>query len=112
MKKPFIDQWLKQIKTIFPESARIGNDHQESDAIIKIDWKLENDLDRPNKRSRLIKIIISGEAIEDCQNPVEAGKIFHKIIKEKFSSFDPDHDDSIHTGPPEEVWVISTFDLN
>jgi len=62
-----------------------------NDVILRIDWKLGNDPNRPNKRSRLIRVIISEEAIDDCQDFNKAGVRFLEIIKNRFSAFNPDH---------------------
>ena len=90
MANQFIDQWIELIRPIFPSEARIEVD-EGNDIVLRIDWKLGNDPERPNKRSRLIRIVISRESIEDCRDFNTAGLKFKKIIEEKFDGFDPDH---------------------
>lgn len=96
---------------LFPKNARIEID-AGNDVILQIDWKLGNDLDRPNKRSRLIRVIIPEEAIDDCRDFKKAGSRFKKIIEDKLSIFNPDHDAPKYNSPPKEEWIVSTFDVN
>ena len=111
MTKPFVNQWIELIRPIFPPEASFEVDEGD-DTILRIDWKLGNDPERPNKRSRLIRITISREAIEDCQDFNEAGMKFQKIIETRFASLNPDHNHARIVSPPIEEWIISTFDLN
>jgi len=111
MTRQIINQWIELIKPTFPPEARIEVDEWD-DIILRIDWKLGNDPERPNKRSRLIRIVISREMIEDCQNFDKAGVKFRKIIENNFSAFNPDHNSLKIEGPPVEEWIISTFDIN
>ncbi|MFX0199057.1 MAG: hypothetical protein ACFFCW_23285 [Candidatus Hodarchaeota archaeon] len=111
MTQPFINQWLDLIRPIFPPNASIEVD-EGNDIFLRIDWRLGDEPERPNKRSRLIKIVISREAIEDCQDFNKAGLRFRKIIENKLSGFNPAHNHSRLVSPPTEEWIISTFDLN
>ena len=67
MKYEFINEWIELILHLFPPDAKIEIDEAD-DVVLRIDWKLGNDPERPNKRSRLIRVIIHREAIEDCRN--------------------------------------------
>jgi hypothetical protein len=111
MTKQFVTKWIELIRPIFPSGAIIGADENNA-VILRIDWFLGNDQKRQNRRSRLIIIVVSREAIEDCQDFDKAGLKFQKIIEKKFSTFNPDHNHSILVRPPAEKWVISTLDLN
>ena len=111
MPKSFVNQWVKLIRPLFPRNARIEIDAGR-DVILRIDWKLGNDPARPNKRSRLIRVIISEEAIADCADFKQAGSRFKKIIEDKLSGFHPDHDTRRCGTPPKEKWIISTFGVD
>jgi hypothetical protein len=111
MTKPFVNEWIELIRPLFPKSARIEID-AGNDVVLRIDWKLGNDPDRPNKRSRLIRVTIPEEAIDDCTDVKTAGSRIKKIIQDKLSVFNPDHDTHKYASPPIEEWVISTFDVN
>lgn len=105
-----ISKWAELIKPIFPKEAEITViDHEDPE--IRVVWKLLNDPNRPNKRSKLLRIIIPREAITDCHDFEAAGTKFEKIIKQKYLTFNPDHNMSIYDTPTEE-WIISTFDIN
>ena len=67
MTKQFITKWIELIRPIFPPEASIEAD-ESNDVILRIDWLLGNDPERQNKRSRLIIIVISKEAVEDCKD--------------------------------------------
>jgi len=111
MTKQFIETWIELIRPLFPPDVKIETD-EENGFILRINWKLKNDRDRPNKPSRLIRVIISEEAIEDCNNFNKAGSRFREVIENKLSTFNPEHDNPRDLGPPIEEWEISTFDLN
>jgi len=111
MTAQFVNQWIQLIRPIFPPEASMQV-HEAGDIVLRIDWKLGNDLERPNKPSRIIKIVISEQAIEDCHDFSKAGEKFRKIIENKFRGFNPEHNHSQFVSPPVEEWLISTFDIN
>lgn len=121
MTKSFVNEWIEVIRPLFPTDAIIEPKGEEydgfivdtnrvepfegGDVIFEIRWKLENNQNRPNKRSRSIRIIIEEEAVDDCVDFKEAGLKLKEIIEIKLSTFNPDD------GPPTEEWKISTDDL-
>ena len=111
MTKPFVNDWIELIRPLFPKDARIEMD-AGNDVVLRIDWKLRSDPNRPNKRSRLIRVVIPEEAIDDCTDFKIAGSRFKKIIQDKLSVFNPDHDTPKYGSPPIEEWIISTLDVN
>ena len=111
MTKSFVNEWVKLIRPLFPKNTRIEI-NAEYDVILRIDWKLRNDPARPNKRSRLIRVIIREKAIADCTDFKKAGSRFKKIIEDKLSVFHPDHDTRRCGTPPKEKWIISTLGVN
>lgn len=111
MTKPFVNEWIELIRPLFPKGARIEID-AGNDIVLRIDWKLENDPNRPNKRSRLIRVIIPEEVIDDCKDVKAAGSRIKKIIQDGLSVFNPDHDTDKYGSPSIEEWVLSTFDVN
>ncbi len=111
MTKSFVNEWARLIRPLFPKNTRIEIDAGNK-VILRIDWKLRNDPARPNKRSRLIRVVIPQEAIDDCADLEKAGSRFKKLIEDKLSVFHPDHDSPRCGNPPREVWIVSTFDVN
>jgi hypothetical protein len=107
----FINEWIEQVRPLFPDNAKIELD-EGNDIILRIDWKLQSDPTRPNKRSRLIRVVIPEEAIEDCPDLHEAGTRFAKIIKDKLRLFKADHDTpkhGKHGRTPVEEWIVSSL---
>lgn len=109
----FCEELKNIIKDIFPENAEL----KCYDIDIVISWKLNNDKNRPNKRSKTIKIIITEEFFEDYRDNTEdkqkaAREGFKKYIKTKYENFEPDHDEQKYQPPPMEEWVQLTSDLN
>jgi len=112
MTKPFINEWIELVRPLFPKDAIIEVGPGKNDATLRIDWKLGNDPARPNKRSRIIKVIVSKEAMDDCRDSKTAGLKFRKVIENKLSTFNPDHNTPMHGITPIEEWIVSTFDIN
>ena len=108
MAKSVVNQWVKLIRPLFPKNTRIEI-NAGYDVILLIDWKLGNDPARPHKRSRLIRVIIREKAIADCADFKKAGSRFKKIIEDRLSVFDPDHDTRRCGTPPKEEWIVATF---
>jgi hypothetical protein len=111
MERSFVKEWIGLIRPLFPPDTRIVFE-EGNDVVLRIDWKLGNDPERSNKRSHLIRVVISEEAIEDCKEFNIAGIKFKKVIEERLSSFNPEHDKPKYAGSPAEEWTISTFDIN
>ena len=65
MTEDLLDYWVRLIKPFFPANAWIVTRYAGDDHVIEIDWKLDDESGRPNRRSRKIQITISEEAIED-----------------------------------------------
>ena len=85
-------------------------------AVLSVHWKLGNDPQRPNKRSKTIVIRLTRELLEDFPNyppsmqQTAVGRIEHWIA-ESLKSFDPNHQMSRFQEPPTEEWVISSGDI-
>jgi len=109
MTKSLVNEWVKLIRPLFPKNARIEIDDSGAGIILGIDWKLGNDPARPNKRSRLIRVSIPRETIEDCTDIREAGSKFKKLIEDKLALFRPDHDTPRCGTRPNEEWTVSTL---
>ena len=111
MTESFVNDLVRLIRPLFPRDARIVID-TPNNVILRIDWKLRNDPSRPNKRSRLIKVVIPQEVIDRCDDVKKAGLRFKEIIEDRLSSFHPDHNSPRCGSPPRDEWIISTFDVN
>jgi len=106
--RTFVGEWIKLLRPLFPRSARIEVD-TGNDLVLRIDWKLRSDPNRPNKRSRLIRVVIPQKAV-DGYDVKTAGSRLKQIVQDKLSLFNPDHDTRRCGRRPIEEWVVSTLD--
>ena len=98
MTEDLLDYWVRMIRPFFPANAWIVTRYAGDDHVIEIDWKLEDEPGRANRRSRKIQITISEGAIEDYldrdrkeRDLFETG--LKKLIHERFGHF------NAHTPP-------------
>ena len=101
MTEDLLDYWVRLIKPFFPTNAWIVTRYSGDDHIIEIDWKLDDDPEQPNRRSRKIQITISDGAIEDYldKNKKEREEFeigLKKLIHERYSH--PASDEPIRRG--------------
>ena len=109
--------FLAIVEREFPKHAEFHVRRESDDICIYIDWKLGNDLARPNKRSKKIKICISRAAIDDYtdgseQNRKSADEKLRRVVAAQFQAFDPEHNVPAHVPVPIEQWTITTEMLN
>lgn len=117
MTEDLLDYWLRIITPYFPTNAWIASRLSEGDHVIEIDWRLENDPHRPNKRSRKIQIIIPEGAIDDYLDKNKAERELSddkmkKWISERYNHFNPDPDASTSKYVSTDKWRISRDVLN
>ena len=117
MAEDLLDYWVRLIKTIYPANAWINSRFSNNDHLIQIDWKLQNDLENPNKRSKKIEIIFKEGAIEDYLDKNKKDRelsdiMLKEFIRERYNHFISDND--IHTNQyaSTEKWLISRDVLN
>ncbi len=74
-KKVFFELLWEKIKDIFPTNAEKNIVMEPTgDATIYINWKLNNNASRPNKRSKTIKIILTQEMYDDYIGMTDSGQ--------------------------------------
>ncbi len=79
--------------------------------VAKISWLLNNDINRENKRSVSILIIISRESMQVILSESQKDTIFAKFktrVQTNLKTFNPEHDQPINSPPKAEEWK---FDL-
>lgn len=57
---------IGSVKNQFPSHADYEPRIDNGNFVCRINWKLNNDINRPSKRSRIILVRISNEALEDA----------------------------------------------
>lgn len=87
------------------------------DMMILVTWRLTGDVFRYNKRSRMIRIVISQDALEYYARGSEDARLasdarFVTWFKQQLSTFDPNHDSPLGVEPPAVTWPVSTGILN
>jgi hypothetical protein len=117
MAEDLLDYWVRLITPIFPTNAWIVSGYSSNNHMIQIDWKIENDPQRRNRRSRKIQIIIKEDAIEDYldknkQDRELYGVLLKQFICERYNHFNPDKDALTTKSTPTEKWLISKDILN
>jgi hypothetical protein len=87
------------------------------DMMILATWRLSGDAFRPSKRSRMIRIVISQDALEHYARGGEAARLagderFVNWLRRQLSAFDPNHESPLGVEPPAVTWPVSTGVLN
>lgn len=102
---------------VFPRDARIIAPPGEGDFVLLASWKVNDDPERPSKRSKTVRIMVSEEAVEDYRSGVPGERLnaqrrFEAWLRAKVAGFDPRHDRPLGHEPPVEGWPIGTLELN
>jgi len=100
-----------------PEDARVLAPEGGADVILLATWRLNTDPGRPSKRSRMIRIVISEEAIKDYRRGSDGARLagnerFLAWLKDQLRRFDPNHDAPLGVEPPGVAWAVDTRVLN
>jgi hypothetical protein len=100
-----------------PEDSRILMPRGGQDMMILASWKLTADMFRAGKRSRMIRIVISEEAIQNYARGNDDARLasdarFASWLKRQLSTFDPNHDSPLGVEPTPVTWPVSTLALN
>ncbi len=117
MSEDILDYWVRLIKTIFPGNAWITSRFVNDDCSIRIDWKLDNDPDGPNRRSKTIEIIIKEGAVEDYLDKNRKDRelsdvMMRKFICERYRLSIPDNELPASQYASTRKWLISKDVLN
>jgi len=117
MAEDLMDYWVRLIKPIFPTNAWIVSHFSDNDHIIQIDWNIDNDTKRSNKRSKKIQIIIKEDAIDQYLDKNKHdrelyGDTLKQFIGERYNHFNPDNDALTNRSVRTERWLVSKDILN
>src|SRR5271168_4614874 len=80
-----------------PDDSRILVPEGGADLIVLATWRLATDVNRPSKRSRMIRLVISQEALEDYARGNDGVRLagderLRLWLKDQLAVFDPNHD--------------------
>lgn len=115
--KDYRNRFRQILERALPESARILMPEGGPDLIILATWRLDHDPTRPNKRSKLLRIVISEEALEDYARGSDGVRLasderFLRWLHRKLADFDPDHDTPPGIEPLSVTYTLGTLELN
>jgi hypothetical protein len=115
--KDFSHYFRELVERELPSDPRVLVPDGNPDLMILATWRLGTDAQRPNKRSRLVRILISQEALEDYARGNDGVRLasdsrFSAWLHRQLQSFDPDHDTPPGIEPPAVTWPVSTRVLN
>ena len=105
------------VESQLPETSRILMSRGGPDMLILVTWRLSGDPFRPAKRSRMIRILISQEAVGDYAGGTDgirlaSDKRLASWLQRQLEGFDPNHDAPLGVEPAPVTWALSTLDLN
>jgi hypothetical protein len=115
--KDYGNHFRELVKQQLGEDPRILVPRGAQDMMILATWRLSGDMLRPNKRSRMVRVVISQEALEDYARGSEdlrraSDERFVAWFRRQMSNFDPNHDSPLGVEPPSVTWPVSTGVLN
>ena len=117
MMKDFSAHFRQIAERLLPEHARVLMPGGGADLIVLVTWRINTDPGRPNKHSRMIRIVISEEAIEDYAAGSDGSRLasdvrFSTWLRQNLVAFNPNHEAPLGVDPPPVTWQMSTLDLN
>jgi|GEM_PF-1470164 len=107
------DTLTEIVVSIMPSNAKIRVNHQIENYQANISWNLDNDPERPNKKSKTIILNVPDEVLQDILNLPEAQQqgALNKIqsyLRSNLEGFDPDHNEPYEMPSPSVTWVINS----
>ena len=115
--KDYSSHFRELVELQLPDDSRILMPRGGQDMMILATWRLSTDAFRASKRSRMIRIVIAGEALQDYARGSDGARLasderFAAWLRRELSAFDPNHDSPRGVEPPAVTWLIGTLVLN
>jgi hypothetical protein len=115
--KDYSSHFRELVELQLPDDSRTLMPRGGQDMVILATWRLSTDTFRASKRSRMIRIIISEEALQDYARGSDGARLasderFADWLRRQLISFDPNHDSPLGVEPPPVTWPIGTLALN
>lgn len=115
--KDFSNRFRSLVEGVLPKDSRVLTPEDDAALVLLATWRLPREALRPAKRSRMIRIAISQEALEDYESGSDGFRLasdrrFIKWLERRLESFDPNHDAPLGVEPPQVTWALDTRDLN
>jgi hypothetical protein len=117
MMKDYGSHFRQLVELQLPDDSRILMPRGGQDMMLLATWRLSTDTFRATKRSKMIRIVIAEEALQDYARGSDGARIasdarFAAWLRRQLSSFDPNHDSPLGVEPPAVTWPIGTLALN
>ena len=109
--KDYSNHFRDLVQRQLGDDPRILVPRGAQDMMILATWRLSSDGFRPGKRSRMIRIVISQEALEEYARGTDAVRLasderFVDWFRRQLSTFDPHHDSPLGVDPPPVTWQV------
>jgi hypothetical protein len=101
----------------FPKHADLAPTEENGDLCLYFDWHLRTDPARPNKRSKVILVRITREAISDYANGDDEQRrqtdaLLKGFLRTKLAALDPEPTAPAHIVSTPEEWLVETGIIN
>lgn len=109
-----INETLTQmVSSVMPSNAEIRVNPQIEHYQAGVSWNLNNDPERPNKKSKTIILNVSNELLQDIPNLPEAQQRsamnrIQSYLRSNLEDFDPDHNEPHGAPSPSVTWVVNS----
>jgi hypothetical protein len=115
--KDYSNHFRELVKRQLGDDPRVLVPRGAQDMMILATWRLPGDPFRANKRSRMIRVLIAQEALEEYARGSDEVRLasderFIKWFKRSLSTFDPNHNSPLGVEPPAVTWPVGTAILN
>ena len=115
--KDFSNHFRELVKSRLRDDPRILVPRGAQDMMILATWRLSGDALRPHKRSRMIRIVIAQEALENYAGGTDEARRssderFVAWFERQLRTFDPNHDSPLGVEPPAVTWQVGPAILN
>jgi len=111
-----MERFVDAIKGAMPDAPEVEPYPTKSGYSVEVSWPLNDDPDRPHKRSKTISIDVSRELVEDFNGEPErrqgaALARLGAVLRDRLATFDPNHNSPRYESPPVEHWSITYAQL-
>jgi hypothetical protein len=115
--KDFSAHFRALTESELPKDSRIVMPRGDDGLMILATWRLLGDPFRPAKRSRMVRIAITQEALEDYADGSDGVRLasnerFVAWLRRQIAAFDPHHDAPLGVEPAPVSWPLGTRELN
>ncbi len=115
--KDYSSHFRNLVEVQLPDDSRILTPRGGQDMMILASWRLAADAFRAAKRSRMIRIVIAEEALQEYARGGDDARLagderFGAWLRRQLSAFDPNHDSPLGVEPAPVTWPVSTHILN